>query len=226
MKRLFFLPTEISYGLLAAIIYAFWKLPLIYEIPVLLLASLVLFIFRRSHIPYRDTLKSDGEIYLSPVHGVVQSVRHDVTCSDYPSPCHEVRIAISFWYEKGLYLPTAGEVSYLKANKGKKLNRNSPTHTFYGSVEELSHTDLTLTSKNQTTTLKRFIDCSRGQRPIIWLKSGDRGRGGACFGYYPFGGTLLIYLPVSSDILVYEQESVVPGQTVIAALKDQPKAQT
>lgn len=223
MKRFFFLQTEISYGMLALIIYAFWKLPLVYEIPVLLLSSLVLFLFRRSHIPYRDTLKSDGEIFMSPVHGVVESVRHSVSSLDYASPCHEVRISISFWEEKGLYLPTVGEVTYLKASRGKKVHRRSPTHVFYGPVEELSHTDLTLTSKNQTQTLMRFIDCTTGKRPTIWLKSGDRGRGGACFGYYPFGGTLLIYLPVTSDILVFEKERVVPGLSVIAALKDQPK---
>lgn len=223
MKRFFFLQTEFSYGMLALIIYAFWKLPLVYEIPVLLLSSLVLFLFRRSHIPYRDTLKSDGEIFMSPVHGVVESIRHSVSSLDYASPCHEVRISISFWEEKGLYLPTVGEVTYLKANRGKKVHRNSPTHIFYGSVDELSHTDLTLTSKNHTQTLMRFIDCTTGKRPTIWLKSGDRGRGGACFGYYPFGGTLLIYLPVTSDVLVFEKERVVPGQSVIAALKDQPK---
>jgi hypothetical protein len=223
MRRFFFLQSEFSLGLLALIGYAFLKLPLVYEIPVLLLASLVLFVFRRSQIPYRDTQKTDGEIYLAPVHGIVESVRHSVTSLDYPSPCHEVRISMSFWEEKGLYLPTAGEVSYLKASKGKKVHRNSPTHVFYGPVEELSHTDLTLTSKNQLQTLMRFIDCTTGKRPTIWLKSGDRGRGGACFGYYPFGGTLLIYLPATSDILVFENERVVPGQSVIAAIKDQPK---
>lgn len=223
MRRFFYLPTEISYGLFGAMIYAFWKLPLLIEIPVLLLASLVLFIFRRSSVPFRDTLKTNGEIYLSPVHGVVESVRHSIQTQDYSSPCHEVRVTISFWDEKGLYLPTAGEVSYLKANKGKKISRKAPRETFYGSHEEIAHTDLTLTSKNKVGTLMRFIDCTTGKRPFLWLKSGDRGRGGACFGYYPFGGTLLIYLPASSDVLVYEKETVVPGQTVIAALKEQPK---
>lgn len=223
MKRLFFLPVEFSWGLVAIILYAFFKLPLILEIPLLLLASLFLFIFRRSRIPFRDTMKSDGEIYLSPVHGVVESVRQSVSSLDYESPCHEVRISISFWDEKGLYLPTTGEVSYLKANKGRRVHRDSPTHIFYGPTEELAHTDFTLSSKNKTPTLMRFIDCSTGMRPVIWLKSGDRGRAGASFGYYPFGGTLLIYLPATSDILVFEKERVIPGQTVIAALKDSPK---
>lgn len=223
MKRFFFLPTEISYVLLGLILFSFIKLPLLIEIPVLLLTSLVLFIFRRSHVPFRDTIKNDGEIYLSPVHGRVESVRHAVYSSDYPSPCHEVRISLSFWDEKGMYLPTSGEVSYLKASKGKKVKRSSPPHIFYGPVEELAHTDFTLTSKNSTGTLMRFIDCTTGMRPTIWLKSGDRGRAGACFGYYPFGGTLLIYLPASSDILVFEKETVIPGQTVIGALKDPTK---
>lgn len=223
MKRLFFLPVEISWGLVAVFIYAFFKLPLIVEIPLLLITSLFLFVFRRSRIPFRDTSKADGEIYLSPVHGVVESVRQSVSSMDYESPCHEVRISLSFWDEKGLYLPTDGEVTYLKANKGKKVHRDSPTHIFYGPVEELAHTDLTLTSKNKTGTLMRFIDCTTGLRPVIWLKSGDKGRAGASFGYYPFGGTLLIYLPASSDILVFEKERVVPGHTVIAALKDSSK---
>lgn len=223
MRRFFFLPSSIAYALLALIIFAYWKLPLVVEIPVLLLASLLLFIFRRSRIAYQDTIRNEGEIYLSPVHGLVQSVRHDVEIMDYPVPCHEVRISISFWDQKGIYLPTSGEVSYLKANKGRRIHRRAPTEAFYGTVEELARTDFVLTSKNQTRTLLRFIDCSTGKRPVIWLKSGDRGRGAACFGYYPFGGTLLIYVPATSDVLVYENEKVVPGQTVIAAIKDLSK---
>lgn len=220
MRRFFFLPTEISWGLLILLIYGFLKFKLIVLIPLILLDSLLLFIFRKSTVPYRDTIKNDGEIYLSPVHGRVESVRLNVSAPDYSSPCHEIRISMSFWDEKGLYLPTSGEVSYLKANKGKKIKRTSEPEVFYGPIEELAHTDFTLTSKNQTATLMRFIDCQTGKRPTIWLKSGDRGRGAACFGYYPFGGTLLIYLPASSDVLVYEKESVVPGQSVVAALKD------
>jgi hypothetical protein len=224
MKRLFFLPTEVSYLVVGLLIYAFLKLPLFLEIPVLLGASLLLFLFRRARVPYRETVKLEGELYLSPVHGTVEAVRHSVTNSFYPSPCHEVRISLSFWDEKGLYLPTSAETSYLKANKGLRLSRNAPDHFFYGSVEDMSHTDLTLVSKNSTQTLIRFIDCPAGTMPIIWLKSGDRGRGGACFGYYPFGGTLLIYLPATSDVLVFDKERVTPGVTVIAAIKDQPKA--
>lgn len=223
MKRFFFLPSLTSYFLVLLLLYGFWKLPLLFLIPLILINTLVLFVSRRSLIPYRDTLKNDGEIYLSPVHGIVESVRHQVSVLDQTMPCHEIRISMSFWDEKGLYLPTAGEVAYLKASQGKKINRYAPNEVFYGSIDQLAHTDFILMSKNQTRTQMRFVDARGGKRPTIWLKSGDRGRAAACFGYYPFGGTLLIYLPATSDILVFEKERVTPGQTVIAALKDQPK---
>jgi hypothetical protein len=189
-----------------------------------LLISVLCFIVglmtRRNAVPYRDTLKNDGEIYLSPVNGEVKSIRRNVQLPHIPGEGQEIRISISGWSEKGLYLPTAGEVTHLRASKGMKISREAEPVAFYRSMDDVAHTDFVLTSKNKTQTLMRFVDCKYGTRPTIWLKSGDRGRGAACFGYYPFGGTLLIYLPNNSDILIFEKEFVVPGQTVIAALKD------
>lgn len=220
MRRFSFLPAELVYGFLILWIYGLMNWGIIHKLLISLALIVIFYCFRRSHIAYQDTLKNNGEIYLSPVHGVVQSIRRDATTWDELPVSHEVRIAIGPWAEKGLYLPTAGEVSYLKANKGIKIPRNSESKDFYVPAHDLAHTDFVLTSKNQAKSLMRFIDCVYGQRPTIWLKSGDRGRGAACFGNYPFGGTLIIYLPQNSDILVFENERVVPGQTVIAALKD------
>jgi len=220
MRRFSFLPNQLVYALLILGVYGLTSWPLGYKVLISTTLLLIFYLFRRSFIPYRDTLKNDGEIYLSPVHGVVESIRRDTTSWDEVPFSHEVRISISPWDEKGLYLPTAGEVSYLKATRGKKIDRGCDSQEFYKPTAELSSTELVLTSKNLTKSLMRFIDCTYGQRPSMWLKSGDRGRGAACFGYYPFGGTLIIYLPQNSDILVFEKERVIPGQTVIAALKD------
>ena len=220
MKRFTFLPIELIYVLFILWFYGLWNWSLGYKALTSLIVLTIFYAFRRSSIPYRDTLKNNGEIFLSPIHGVVESIRRDTSTWDEVPASHEVRISIGGWSEKGLYLPTAGEVSYLKASRGKKIPRGADSQDFYLPVAELSHTDLILTSKNYTKSLMRFIDCTYGQRPSIWLKSGDRGRGAACFGYYPLGGTLIIYLPQNSDILVFEKERVVPGQTVIAAFKD------
>jgi hypothetical protein len=221
--RFFFISTEFFWLLLGLIIYSSLKFSLFIQIPLLLIALLILFILRKSSVSYRDTFKSAGEIYLSPIHGTVESIRHLVTVQDLPFPCHEIRISLSFWNQKGLYLPTASELLFLKTNKGKKQNRKLTADILDGSFEDVSYTHLTFISKNQSHAIMRFVDCTTGLKPRVWLKSGDRGRAGACFGYYPFGGTLLIYLPATSDILIYEKEIMIPGQTVIAALKDQPK---
>ncbi len=220
MRRFSFLPAELIYGFLILWIYACLNWSFGHKALISILLVTVFYALRRSSIPYRDTLKNNGEIFLSPVHGIVQSIRRDTSTWDDVPFTHEVRISIGPWDEKGLYLPTSGEVSFLKANRGNKIPRYSDSQNFYLPATEIAHTDFILTSKNLTKTLMRFIDCTYGQRPSIWLKSGDRGRGAACFGYYPFGGTLIIYLPQNSDILVFEKERVVPGQTVIAALKD------
>lgn len=220
MKRFFFLPTTIAWALLILLVYSWINWNFGYALLISVVCFVVGLVTRRSSVPYRDTLKNDGEIYLSPVYGEVKSIRRNVQLPHVTDEGQEVRISITGWSEKGLYLPTAGEATFLKAIKGAKISREAESVAFYRSMDDVAHTDLVLTSKNKTQTLMRFVDCKYGKRPTIWLKSGDRGRGAACFGYYPFGGTLLIYLPNNSDILVFEKEFVVPGQTVIAALKD------
>jgi hypothetical protein len=213
LRKLFFYPAYFLPWFLVLSFYLVFKLPILPKFLYLLFLGGLGFFFRRSYIPYQDTVKSDGEIFLAPVFGQIRSIRKR------PNAETEIRISVSTWAPKGLYLPTSGEVSYLKANKGRKISRKAQEIDFYGSFDEVAHTDLRFTSKNLRQTLLRFVDATAGIRPTIWLKSGDRGRGGACFGYYPFGGTLIIYLPSESDILVFEKEKVHPGLTVIAAIK-------
>lgn len=220
MRKFTFIPTGILIITYLFIFYSLRNWSGLITFTLMSFFALSLFVFRRSSVPYRDTIKSDGEIYLAPVYGVVQGIRRDVTIEDSENIYNEIRVSLSLWKEKGLYLPTTAEVSFLKYQKGGKIPINSDSKAFLGSVNDIAHTDLFFISKNQTQTLLRFIDCPYGQRPTIWLKSGDRGRGAACFGHYPFGGTLLIYIPQNSDILVFEGEQLIPGQSVLAAIKD------
>ncbi len=220
MSRLSFIPRFIVWSFLLFTFFYVRKWSFPFQALFVFFSLFIFYFFRRSSIPFRETIKNDGEIFLSPIHGVVKSIRRDTMGWDELPGAHEVRIAINYLDQKGLYLPTSGEVSYLKENKGMRIDRQASSQEFYLPPAELAHTDLVLKSKNNTKSLMRFIDCKFGYRPSIWLKSGDRGRGAACFGHYPFGGTLIIYLPKNSDILVFENEHVVPGQSVIAAFKD------
>lgn len=220
MKKFFFLPSELFFGFFFIWVFVLWKMNFGYQLLVSIILFVILFSTRRAGIPFRDTVKGDGELFLSPVHGEIRSIRKDISLRELPEFAHEIRISISGWTEKGLYLPTAGEVNFLKATKGRRISRDSDSRSFYGSLDDVAHTDFILSSGVKTKTLMRFVECRYSVRPTIWLKSGDRGRGAACFGYYPFGGTLLIYLPKNSDILVFENEKVVPGQSVIAVIND------
>jgi hypothetical protein len=220
MKKLLFLPSAFSWGLLALAIYCIVNLSFGQALLALIPLGMIAFAFRRHSVLMSETSRVEGEIFLSPVNGTVESIRQHVPIMSGDEIGHEVRISISIWDQKGLYLPTFGGVAYLKANKGRKIPRISGSEAFYGAMDEIAHTDLILASKSKTKTLMRFVDAPYGLRPDIWIKSGDRGRGAACFGYYPFGGTLLVYLPKNSDVLVYEAERLTPGQSVIAAIKD------
>jgi phosphatidylserine decarboxylase len=220
MKRFFFLSKDVFVGLLILIFVAYFFLSGFLKGLIIISALIVLLYLRRYYIPYRDTLKNEGEIYLSPVYGRVESIRRVENSFEFLPEAFEVRISSHFFDEHGLYLPTVGEMSFLRAYKGKGIYRYEKPEKFLGEFTDLAHTDVMLQSKNEVQTVLRFIDCKYGSRPHIWMKSGDRGRGAACFGYYPFGGTLIIYLPLNTDILVYPGEKIYPGQTVIAALRN------
>ncbi len=221
MKRFFFVSRELFIILLIVVFVAYFFLSGFLKGLLIISALLVLLYLRRYYIPYRDTLKNEGEIFLSPVYGRVETIRRVENSFEFLPEAFEIRITSNYLDEHGLYLPTVAEMSFLRAYKGKGLYRYEKPEAFLGEFTELAHTDVMLKSKNEVQSVLRFIDCKYGSRPHIWMKSGDRGRGAACFGYYPFGGTLIIYLPLNTDILVYPGEKIVPGQTVIAALRNQ-----
>jgi len=210
----------LSYTLIVLSALSIYRFDFLLYLPICGTCFFILFLFRREKIAYSESIGAHGEIYLAPIHGRVKSIRQNISMLDGSQIGHEIRVSMSFLNEKGLYLSTSGEVLYLKNNKGRKIGRKSLDHHFYGPLDDVSYTDLIFSSKNNNKTLLRYIDAPYCYRPFIWLKSGDRGRSSSCFGYYPFGGTLLIYLPSGCDVLVYEGEFITPGQSVVAVIKD------
>ena len=49
---------------------------------------------------------------------------------------------------------------------------------------------------------------------------GDRGGRRVNIGYFPFGGTLILYLPEKYEILIKENESINAGESIIAMLPE------
>lgn len=179
-----------------------------------------LWLNRRRDIPWRDTLRNDGEMFLSPVDGEVVKIG-TWTDPEAGFTYSEVRLRMNYTNNWGLHLPSSCEMEFLKNYPGLRSNRKDLANITTDESGPLEKTDMVLRSKNGVASRLRFLQCEIGRSPKIWMKSGDRGRGAACFGYYPFGGSLIVYVPQPSDILVVENEKISAGQTVLAVFKTQ-----
>jgi hypothetical protein len=179
-----------------------------------------LWLHRRRNIIWRETLKSNGEMFLAPTDGRVVKIGK-WTDPEAGFDYSEIRLQIGLTNNWGLYLPTSSEMEFLKSYDGVGMAKEQFKLITSDESAPFAKTDMVLRSKNGIATRLRFMLSDKSHSPKIWMKSGDRGRGAACFGYYPFGGSLIIYIPQPSDVLVVENESVTAGQTVLAVFKTQ-----
>lgn len=212
-KRWFFLVIFLMFGSLTF-------LPEWTRWPMLIGGAFLIWLHRRYDIPWRDTLKNDGEIFLSPIAGEVVKIGMWTDPEDGKS-YGQLRLRMNLTDNWGLHLPSSSEMEFLKEFPGKSLSRREIGLVSEENLTTHSHTDMLLRSKNGVGSRMRFVHCVSGRSPCIWMKSGDRGRGAACFGHYPFGGSLIVYVPQPSDILVVENEKIEAGQTVLAVFKSQ-----
>ncbi len=220
IRRNFFLKKKWVLLTAAAMIYAFFYWSGLAMWLVLLLGGGWLWLNRRRDIPWRDTLRNDGEMFLSPVDGEVVKIG-TWTDPEAGFTYSEVRLRMNYTNNWGLHLPSSCEMEFLKNYPGLRSNRKDLANITTDESGPLEKTDMVLRSKNGVASRLRFLQCEIGRSPKIWMKSGDRGRGAACFGYYPFGGSLIVYVPQPSDILVVENEKISAGQTVLAVFKTQ-----
>lgn len=220
IRRLLFLKKRWVLLTLLVMFAALTVLPASIRWPVFCGCAVFLWLHRRQEIPWRDTLKNDGEIFLSPIDGEVVKIGI-WTDPDDGQTYGQLRLKMNFTDNWGLHLPSSSEMEFLKQFQGKSLPRRQLAYLREEELGEFAQTEMLLRSKNGVGSRLRFIHCVNGKVPRIWMKSGDRGRGAACFGHYPFGGSLIVYVPQPSDILVIENEKIEAGQTVLAVFKAQ-----
>jgi phosphatidylserine decarboxylase len=218
-RRFLFLKKKYSVAIVFMIFVSWIIVIAPYNLMILLLGTFFLWLNRKKAITWKDSLKNDGSILLSPVDGEIVRISQFIDPEDSVEYT-EIRIKMSVTNYWGVHLPNSSEMEYLKSNRGKFLNREQIEDFDLSEIEDYCKTDLTLRSKNDNATKMRFLHCIYGKSPKIWMKSGDRGRGAACFGYYPFGGSLLVYISRPSDILVIKGEKIEAGQTVLAVFKN------
>lgn len=218
IRRNFFIKKNYVVAL-CVLIFLSWVIVISpYHLVPIFICIVLLFLYRKKTISWKENLKNDGTILLSPVAGVVVSI-NDFYSEEEKQHYSELRIVLSpqdYW---GLHLPYSSEMEYLKSQRGKFYPRKDLEQLDVGMLESMTKTDLTLRSKYGLSTKMVFLHSRFGKSPKIWMKSGDRGRGAACFGHYPFGGSLLMYIQKPCDVLIVKGEQLEPGTTVLAVVK-------
>jgi len=194
---------------LAGVVWIFLPLALFYII--------TLVIFRRKHSPYKDNVvnRSEDMVY-APANARIVSVKKSVDHVIFGKNLIEIQMGIPWWSEAGLYLPVKSEVKDFQFKDGKSVFRFNSKPLADQSNISLSGISLSLeTTKNQFIGIQ-LIKCVLGQWPELIVMPGDKGKERANIGFFPFGGTVVLFLPDNYDILTKENNEVIAGETVIA----------
>lgn len=177
----------------------------------LILAGTI-FCFRQKKLKYKDNSIQADELLVAPFNGKVARIQ----VNDEGT---QITIIQPWFREIGLYLPMDCDVINVLKIRGSSFFR-------YGDLEKLKNLSKTyyeyfieLQTKNKKFVKLRMFKCFGGLKPSLSVLGGDRGKTGARYGFFPFGGTLIMIFGHGSDILVSENENVIAGETLIARLK-------
>lgn len=208
MKRLFIKKDSFVKLVLLSFIFLL-ILPVLYFLLWVLLVTLFLLLFRKNTISYKNSLSNTVDIVLSPVTGRVSEIIED-------EDGKYIKVDMPIWGPYGLFLPYSAEISESRRFDGKKVWRGAK----YMKVKDNAERFLVeFHNKLGHITSVNVMSCIVGGQPDIWLKAGDKGRSSACFGYLPFGGSVLVKVSKDSNILVTENEKVRAGFTILAGMK-------
>lgn len=183
----------------------------------ILIYLLALYLFRKNPKHLHKEISSSKGIIFSPVFGKLVQIKKNITHKVFGQNLIELRFSIPLGSEMGLYLPTQGEIIDLNLKWGTVISRFSEFPS--QETEALNVPLLKIKNKQNEIIGMQFVECVFGFNPHFYILPGDRGMALANFGYFPFGGTVLLYLPGNYEILVKEGSTVSPKDVLIASLK-------
>lgn len=200
-------------------VFVLWSFDLYF---VLGLVSLIYFfhyfLFRKNRNDFRDDTTVTQGVVFSPVNGKVMSVNKHVFHPHYGKNLIEIQLSIPWWKEMGISLPWSCEVKDMFVSEGPSFFRYL---NYREKIKEREYGALNLELENKGQRLGLvFIKCILGFWPEIGVMPGDRGSRWVNIGFFPYGGTVILYLTENYDILVKENDEIVSGNTMIAALKE------
>ena len=184
---------------------------------VLLYIGLVIFYRKRTLYDFKIE-NYYGENVNSPIYGKVISILKDIDHPYFGNGLREIKISQKVWRGFGVYFPISSEVyDYIEGGQESEAPRLGGV----AAMREGGGYSLIFETEKKTQvglTLQGFF-LGRGGGPRINLIQGDRGQVGANLGYFPFGGTVFLYLPDNYEIMIYEGQNVMVS-SIIADIKE------
>lgn len=179
-----------------------------------LLYIFIYIVLRKNRNNFRDDPVTTKGVIFAPCNGKVLHVEKNISHVAYGEGLTEVQIMIPWWKEMGIYLPLSSEVKNIIVHKGRSFFR------YHKAVETVGANigkglSLVLDNRGETVGMT-FYKCRIGMWPEILVMPGDRGGRRVNIGYFPFGGTLMLYLPEKYEILVNVNDEVGAGETIMA----------
>ncbi len=175
-------------------------------------------VLRKNRNDFRDDPTSTRGVIFSPANGKVIHIEHNVSHGLYGDQLIEIQIMIPWWKEMGIYLPLSCEIKNLLVLKGQSFFRLRKAVEVIG-TKEGKGVSLALDNRGESVGLT-FFKCKLGLWPELMVMPGDRGGRRVNIGYFPFGGTVMLYLPKKYEILVKANDEVNAGETIFAVIPD------
>ncbi len=184
----------------------------------LLIYAGMYFLFRQNRLTYKDDVGFKNDVFYSPVSGILKKVRKNIDHPFFGKNLTEVHLVMMPWDEFGVYLPFTCEVKELRAHRGKRVFRLGAHLVKYLEASPDIGIDLICDGVNGTTIGMKLIQCYSGGWPEVALLPGDRGKRRSNIGYIPYGGSLILYLPPETQLLLEEGDKLIAGVSVFAGL--------
>jgi phosphatidylserine decarboxylase len=130
----------------------------------------------------------------------------------------EIQILVPWWKEMGIFLPLSSEIKTLLVLRGQSFFRFKRVEEVLGSKEGKG-LSLSLDNKGETVGMT-FFKCKLGLWPEIMVMPGDKGGRRVNIGFFPFGGTVMLYLPKKYEILVKQNDELTACETILAVVPE------
>ncbi len=190
---------------------------------ILLVASLfylaLYVILRRNRNDFRDDHVMTKGLIFAPANGRVKHIEHNVSHGIYGEQLIEIQILVPWWKEMGISMPLSAEIKTLMVLKGQSFFRYMKSDAIIGSKEGKG-VSLSLDNRGESVGMT-FFKCKLGLWPELIVMPGDRGGRRVNIGYFPFGGTVMLYLPKKYEILIKSNDDVLAGETILAVVPEQ-----